>query len=297
MRVAVTGSRGFVGTALTRALERRGDEVVAVRRGSGKLAWDPMRGFDPPDALSGVDAVVHLAGENVGQRWTRATKRAIRESRVIGTTTLVDGLAAATPRPSVFVSASAIGIYGARGDERLLEEASPGDDFLGGVCREWEAAALRAETFGVRTAVLRFGPILGHGGGPLPRLLPFFRAGLGGRLGSGKQWMSWIHLEDLVRAIVFCLETPEIAGVFNTTAPEPVTNAEFTRALGEVLRRPTVVPVPGFAVRAVYGEMAETVLTGQRAVPDKLEAAGFGFRHRTVTEALTDLLDRTGDSA
>jgi uncharacterized protein len=290
VRIAVTGSSGFVGRSLTRALEQRGDEVLAVRRGGGGLSWDPMRGFDPPDGLSGVDALVHLAGENIGQRWTPARKRAIRDSRITGTRTVVEALRAANPRPAVFVSASGVGIYGARGDERVDEEAAPGDDFVAHVCRDWESEALRAAQIDIRTVVLRFGPVLGHGGGPLARMLPVFRMGLGGRLGNGRQWMSWIHIDDLVRAIAFCLDERTVSGIYNATAPEPVTNRDFARALSQTLGRPAALPAPAFAVRAAFGEMAEIVLTGQRAVPDKLEAAGFRFRHRAITEALEDLL-------
>lgn len=291
MRVAVTGSSGFVGRALLRALEEREDEPLRVRRGKGGgLRWDPTRGFEPPDALSGADAVVHLAGENVGQRWTAERKKAIRDSRVTGTRTVVDGLRSAAPRPPVFVSASAVGYYGARGDEPLEEDAPPGEDFLARTCRDWESAALAAADLGVRTVVLRFGPILGHGGGPLPRMLPFFRKGVGGRLGSGRQWMSWIHIDDLVAAILFAIDHARLSGVYNATAPEPVTNRELTSALANTLHRPAALPVPAFALRTLYGEMAGTILTGQRAVPARLEAAGFRFRHRRIEEALGDLL-------
>jgi uncharacterized protein len=290
VRVAVTGSSGFVGRALLRALQERGDDVTRVSRGSdGDLEWNPMSGFEPSDALSGIDAVVHLAGENVGRRWTAARMQAIRDSRVIGTKTLVDALHAADPRPRVLISASGVGYYGARGDERLDESAPPGDDFLARVCRDWEAAAFRASAHGVRTVVLRLGLVLGHGGGPLARMVPIFRMGVGGRLGSGAQWMSWIHIDDLVRAILLALDDPTLTGPYNTTAPEPVTNEAFTRSLARALRRPAVIPVPGLALRAVFGAMAGTLLTGQRAVPSKLAAAGFRFRHERLDGALGEL--------
>jgi hypothetical protein len=244
----------------------------------------------PAQALAGAEALIHLAGESVAQRWTEHAKEHIRDSRVVGTRMLVDAAKeAGTVRH--LVSASAVGYYGGRhGAEPLAEDAPPGDDFLAGVSRAWEAEALRAREAGIRTVLLRMGAVLHPEGGALHKMLPLFRMGTGGRVGSGKQYVSWIHREDWLAVVVRALEDAGLEGAFNVTAPEPVTNADFAHVLGEVLHRPAVMHVPGFMVRAAMGEMAKVVLEGQRVVPRRLLEAGFPFRYPDLRSALHDLL-------
>ena len=289
MSVAITGASGFVGRALSKVLERAGHAAVAVRRGSaGELRWSTAGGFDPPDALSGYDAVVHLAGENIaGGRWTDARKETIRASRVEGTRRVADALRRADPRPTVFVSMSAVGYYGARGSAELDEASGPGEGFLAEVCEAWEAEAKVAESLdGLRVVRLRLGTVLGDGGA-LAKMLPAFKMGVGGRLGAGDQYMSWIHLDDVVRAIVHVLTHDDCRGPINLTAPEPATNAAFTAALGKTLRRPTFFPLPKLA----FGEMADhLLLTGQRVVPKRLLETGFEFQHPDLAAALSAAL-------
>jgi uncharacterized protein len=273
MRVAITGASGLVGSRLMEALRARGDDPVAVPRGGV-----------PPAA----DAVVHLAGEPIAQRWTEAAKRDIRASRADGTNRLVESLRASPPR--VFVSASATGYYGPRGDERLDEHVRPGDDFLAEVCRVWEAAAQRAETLGARVAIMRTGVVLDRAGGALAKMLPFFRLGIGGPVAGGRQYLSWIALDDLVRLYLAALDGEHWTGPFNATAPEPVTNRDFAHALGRAIGRPAVLPVPGFAVRRLYGEMATVVTTGQRAIPARAVELGFRFVHADLDGALSAAL-------
>jgi uncharacterized protein len=273
MRVAITGASGVIGSRLDAALRARGDEVIAVPRGGV-----------PPAA----DAVVHLAGEPIAQRWTAAAKREIRASRAEGTARLVESLRAAPPR--VLVSASATGYYGPRGPERLDEHASPGTDFLAEVCRAWEEAAHGAEASGVRVAIMRTGVVLDRAGGALAKMLPFFRRGIGGPVAGGGQYSSWIALEDLVGLYLAAIDRDDWSGPFNATAPEPVTNRDFSRALGRVVGRPAVLPVPGFAIRALYGEMATVVTTGQRAIPARALELGFEFRHPGLDDALRTAL-------
>ncbi len=306
MRIGITGATGLIGGAVAGELLARGHEVTAFTRGSGQglpagarsVRWNPLAGAaDPPfdEAVAGLDAIVHLAGEPVGRRWSRARKRAIRESRVRGTGRVVSAIARAAAPPKRFLCASAIGYYGARGDEELAEDAVPGNDFLAGVAQEWEAAAAPARASGVEVASLRIGVVLSADGGALAAMLPPFRLGVGGRLGSGRQWMAWIHIADIARAIVHLLEAParSLAPVYNLTGPNPATNAAFTRALGRVLRRPTVLPAPGFAVRLALGEMAEPLLlSGQRVVPRQLLDRGFRFTHPDLEPALRHLLGR-----
>jgi uncharacterized protein len=275
MKVAVTGARGLIGSPLVVALRARGDEVVAVPRGAS-----------PPPC----DAVVHLAGEPIAQRWTSAAKREIRASREEGTARLVAGLPDTGAR--VLVSASATGYYGPRGDERLAEHSPAGDDFLAEVCQAWEAAALKAEALGVRVAILRTGVVLDRGGGALAKMLPFFRLGVGGPVAGGRQYVSWIALEDLVGLYLAALDGDDWAGAINATAPEPVTNHELSRALGRALHRPAVLPVPGLALHALYGEMATVVTTGQRAIPARARALGFRFRHADLDGVLRDALGK-----
>ena len=270
MKVAVTGSNGFVGSALVRALREVGDEVIAVPRGTAEIG----------DA----EAVVNLAGAPIAVRWTERRKREILTSRVEGTRRIVDAIARRATPPRVLVSASAIGFYGNRGDEALTEESARGSDFLADVVRDWEAAAAATR---VRSVQLRFGIVLGSDGGALAKMLPPFRMGAGGRLGSGKQWMSWIARHDLVRVIRFAIEQGALSGPVNAVAAAPVTNAEFTAVLGRVLRRPAVMPVPTLALRALFGEMAElTMLASQRVRPACLERAGFRFDYPSLEGAL-----------
>jgi hypothetical protein len=305
MRIGITGATGLIGRALSSNLIGRGHAVVALTRREGasglppgvaSAEWRPGgdgSDGDLPGVLETLDALVHLAGEPVGKRWTATRKRAIRESRVGGTSTLVAALRAAGKRPSRLLAASAVGFYGARGDEELAEDAAAGAGFLAEVCQEWENAAGGARTVGVETATLRIGVVLSPAGGALATMLPPFRMGVGGRLGDGRQWMPWIHLTDLVAAMVHLVEVPagDLEPVYNLTAPNPATNAAFTRALGEALRRPTLLPTPGFAMRLVFGEMAEALLlSGQRVVPRRLLAAGFDFQHPEIGPALMDLV-------
>lgn len=303
MKIVVTGATGFVGRPLVARLLENGHEVIAWTRDPERAraslpalcatdSWQP-HGATPPERLRGVDAVVHLAGESVaGSRWTEARKREIRSSRIDGSRSLVDAVATlpAAERPRALVSASAIGFYGDRGDEPLDESSAPGDGFLADVCRDWETEVARAGALGVRTVSIRIGVVLGKDGGALQAMLPPFRLGAGGRVGPGTQWMSWIHRDDLVALFVHAVEREDAAGIVNGVAPEPVTNADFTRELGRVLGRPTLVPVPAFALRVLLGEMAAIVLASQRVTPVRALAAGFAFRFPALGPALDDLL-------
>lgn len=291
MNVAITGASGLVGAALATALRARGHAAVAARRGDeGPLRWSVARGFDPPEALSGHDAVVHLAGENLGAgRWTGARKAAILESRIEGTRRVVEALAAASPRPAVLVCASGIGIYGDTG-EREVDETSPsGDDFVAEVATAWEREAAAAEALGVRVVRMRLGMVLGRAGGALPKMLPIFRLGLGGRLGGGQQWVPWVHLDDAVAAFIFALEHEAAHGALNVCAPGAVRNRELAALLAAAIGRPAWIPAPGFALRAVLGEMSQLLLGGQRAVPRRLDELGFAFGFARLEAALHDL--------
>ncbi len=293
--VAVSGSSGLIGTRLVASLRGDGYRVRplvrrAPREDAGEIRWDPLRGVpDSTDlaALEGIDAVVHLAGKSIASgRWTETLKAEIRESRVQSTRFLSETVVRLAQPPRVLISASAIGYYGDRGDEILTEESAPGTDFLARVCREWEAATEPAEAAGVRVAHLRIGVVLAADGGALGKVLPLFRAGLGGRLGSGRQWWSWISLTDLVRAIRYVLDSGH-SGPLNGTAPHPCTNQDWTRALAAELHRPAVLPVPAFALRAALGEMADAMaLTSARVLPTRLEASGFRFQHPDLRSAL-----------
>ncbi|MHB0961590.1 MAG: TIGR01777 family oxidoreductase [Gemmatimonadaceae bacterium] len=288
MRIGVTGASGFLGQRLVPALRALGHDVARIGRGADSdIRWDPSVGMIDVARCAGIDAFVHLAGANVGERWTPAQRRAILESRVQGTALIARTAAALTPRPRVLVCASAVGIYGDAGDAVLDESSPAGRDFLADVGREWEAAAEPARRAGVRTVHLRFGVVLSRRGGALARMLPVFRVGGGGRLASGRQWMSWIAMEDAVGAVQFALEHETLAGAVNAVAPTPVTNAEFTETLARVLHRPALFPVPAFALNLMFGEMAQgTLLASQRALPRQLLAAGFAFRHATLEPAL-----------
>jgi uncharacterized protein (TIGR01777 family) len=287
MRVLVTGGTGFIGTPLCRALRGAGHSVTVVTRDPAH-AEGPAVGWDGvASAVAWSDAVVNLAGEPIaGHRWSTAQKQRIRESRVQATQDLVDGVAAAPTRPQVLVSASAVGYYGPHGDEPLDETAGPGTDFLARVCQAWEQEAERAEQRGMRVVRLRIGVVLAADGGALAQMLPLFRAFLGGRLGGGRQWMSWIHRDDVTGLIVDALADTRYTGAVNATAPTPVTNRDFTRALGRVLARPTVLPAPAFALRLALGEMADMLLTGQRVLPAAAERLGYRFRYRDLEPAL-----------
>jgi uncharacterized protein (TIGR01777 family) len=300
MRVTVTGATGRIGTRLVERLRERGDEVTVLSRdpekahaalGVAAVAWQPGRQPAPAGALAGRDGVIHLAGEDVAQRWSAETKRRLLESREQGTRNLVAGLEAAEPRPSVLVSSSAIGWYGHRGDEVLDERAPAADDFLARVCAAWEREAAAAEARGVRVVRIRTGVVLDKHGGALAKMLPFFKLGGGGPVAGGAQYMSWIHIDDLVALYLAALDGGEgWSGPVNATAPAPVTNKAFAKALGRALHRPAVAPVPGFAVRALYGEMADIVVHGQRVVPERASALGFRFRHAELDEALRSAL-------
>ncbi len=299
MRVTVTGATGLIGPRLVRALQARGDDVTVLSRRPGHasqrlgvtaVGWDPMAGAAPASALAGRDAVVHLAGEQVAQRWTRAARRAILDSRVTGTTNLIAGIAAAEPRPRTLVSSSAIGYYGPHGDEPLAESDPPGDDFLANVTVAWERAAEAARGLGLRIVKLRTGVVLDPAGGALAKMLPPFRAGVGGPVAGGRQYVSWIHADDLVGMALAALDDERWQGAANATAPDPVTNRKLARALGRALHRPAVVPVPALALRLLYGQMAQIVTTGQRAMPTVAARLGYRFQHPELDEALADAL-------
>lgn len=295
MNITVTGASGFLGRGLIERLLAAGHAVsVLGRKPADALPfhfWEALGENEPPEeSLREAGAVVHLAGEPVAQRWTAEAKRRIRLSRVGGTRRLVEALARLPKRPSVLVCASAVGYYGARGDEVLTEASPPGTGFLAEVCAGWEQAAAAAEGLKLRVVRLRMGMVLGRDGGALARMLPAFKLGLGGRLGDGRQWMSWIHRDDLAELIRFAVEQPALAGAVNAVAPAPVTNAEFTRELAAAVHRPAWFPAPAPALRALFGEMASVLLDSQRAVPAAAQAAGFVFRFPSLRGALAQLL-------
>jgi uncharacterized protein len=300
-RVLISGSSGPIGTALLATLREQGYQVVRLVRGTHSskgesaqndltIAWDPVQALDPA-AVAGFDAVIHLAGETIVGRWTDAKKRRIHDSRATGTRNLATALARTAQKPRVFVSASAIGFYGSRGDEILREDSSSGHDFLSAVCRDWEANAQPALQAGIRTVNTRFGLILSRDGGALPKMLPPFRMALGGNMGSGRQWWSWIHIADVVAGILHVIDHDKLQGPVNFVAPNPVTNAAFTKTLAAVLRRPAFFPVPAFAARLAFGQMAEELLlSSQRVEPAKLAAGGYRFICTDLRKALEDLL-------
>ena len=299
MNVTITGASGLIGTRLVAALRARGDEVTVMSRNAARasgalgvpaIAWDPLAGPAPAEALAGRDAVIHLAGEPVAQRWNAKVKAAILASRETGTRNLVAGLSAADPRPGTLVSSSAVGFYGKHGDELVDERQPAGGDFLAGVCEAWEREARAATDLGMRVVLLRTGVVLDPDGGALKTMLTPFRAGIGGPVAGGAQYMPWIHVDDVVGMYLAALDDPSWSGPVNATAPQPVTNREFSKALGRALHRPAVAPVPAFALRMLYGDMAEIVTEGQRAVPARAQDLGYDFRHPDLDAALAAAL-------
>ena len=298
MNITITGATGFIGRRLIQRLGAEPHQLHVLSRRTniqfGDTAvwitkWDPLQEDPPEESLANADAVVHLAGEPVAQRWTPEAKNNIRASRVVSTQRLVHALSALPHRPAVLVCGSAVGIYGSRGDEVLTESSAFGNDYLAEVCQEWEKQAIVAESLGIRVARIRTGVVLGKDGGALQKMLPPFKAFVGGKIGSGKQWMSWIHLDDLVGIICHALANP-MNGAFNGTAPNPVTNAAFTSELAGGLGRPALFPVPDFALKAMFGEMAEMLLGGQRVLPRSTETAGYRFQYPELGPALRNIL-------
>jgi uncharacterized protein (TIGR01777 family) len=306
-RVTVTGATGLIGTALVGALQRRGVEVTVLSRDAARArerlqraGLEPVQAFDwnpigepaPRAALDGRDAVAHLAGENVAQRWSDRAKAAIRESRVTATQNLLAGLASSEQRPRTLVSSSAIGYYGARGEEPLDEDALPGDDFLAEVCVAWEAEAAKASALGLRVVCVRTGVVLAGDGGALEKMLPAFRLGIGGPVAGGRQFVSWVHRDDVVGMYVEALADDRWSGAVNATGPDPVSNRDFSRALARALHRPALLPVPGAALRLLYGEMAAIVTSGARVMPAKPLVLGYEFAQPELGPALAAALDR-----
>lgn len=298
MKIAVSGSTGLIGSALVPFLKEQGHEVFKLVRVRADLlhdeiGWDPQRGVINPSLLEGMDAVVHLAGENIMGRWTEAKKEKIRRSRVQGTKLLCQALGSLKHPPSVFVAASAIGYYGDRGDEILTEKSSKGNGFLSDVCQQWEEVSSPLKEKGIRIVNLRFGMVLSSKGGALKQMLPVFKWGLGGKMGAGNQWMSWIDIDDLIRIIDFALRKDQLAGPINAVSPNPVTNQTFTETLAKQLRRPAFMAMPAFAVKLVFGQLGtELLLSSERVAPRKLEEAGYPFAYPQLEQTLKHILDR-----
>jgi uncharacterized protein (TIGR01777 family) len=301
MRVTLTGATGRIGASVVEALRARGDEVTVLSRDPAKarerlgveaVEWEPKSGPAPREALDGRDGVVHLAGEDIAQRWNDEVKRELRESRELGTRNLVAGIAQAEPRPRVLVSASATGFYGPHGDEPVDEETPPGTGFLAEICIAWEREAERATEHGLRVAIMRTGVVLSPEGGALQKMLPPFKLGVGGPVAGGRQYIPWAHLDDVVGLYLAALDDERFRGAINVVAPNAVSNKDFSRALGRALHRPAVAPIPSFALKLLYGEMSETVLTGVNMVPRRADELGYAFRHPQLDEALSDTLSR-----
>ncbi len=292
MKVLITGSTGLVGTELQKSFAEKGYEMLLASRkeptDERHIQWSIEEGFTDPEKLEGIDVVAHLAGENVsGFRWTDEKKKAIRDSRVLGTRNVVDAISKLKQKPKVFIASSAIGFYGERGEEECTESSAAGDNFLAGVCKEWEAESRRAEDAGIRTVLLRTGIVLSKDGGALSTMLTPFKLGVGGVVGSGKQWMSWISMDDEIAAINFAIENENLRGAVNAVSPNPVTNQEFTKTLGEVLYRPTFLPLPEFAVSMIFGEMGDALLLAStKVLPKRLEDAGFEFKYPELKAAI-----------
>ena len=292
MKVLITGASGLIGQALQKSFTEKGFDLLLASRKAPEderhIQWDIESGFSDPEKLEGINAVVHLAGENVsGLRWTDDKKKAIRDSRVLGTRNVVDAISKLKNRPKVLVASSAIGFYGERGDEEVTESSAAGDNFLADVSKAWEAESRRAEDAGIRTVLLRTGIVLSKGGGALSTMLLPFKLGVGGVVGSGKQWMSWISLDDEIAVINFAIENENLRGAVNAVSPNPVTNHDFTKTLGEVLYRPTFLPLPEFAVSMVFGEMGDALLLAStKVVPKRLTDAGFEFKYPELKAAI-----------
>ena len=296
MKILITGASGLIGRTLRTSLEGKGHELLLASRsepkGLNQIKWTVEEGFAEPERLEGVDAVIHLAGESISAlRWTEEKKKAIRDSRVLGTRSVVEAMARMERKPKVFIAGSATGIYGDRGDEEMTESSQPGDTFLSEVCKDWESESIKAEDLGIRTVLLRTGIVLSKDGGALATMLTPFKLGVGGVVGSGKQYMSWLSLDDEVGAILFVLENEDIQGPVNVVAPDPVTNQEFTKTLGDVLYRPTIFPLPTFAVDLIFGEMGDALLLDStRVVPKRLLDAGYKFKFTNLKPALENAL-------
>ena len=295
--VLITGATGFIGSRVCDALVERGDAFGVLSRNPTRArekfsTAKGVHGWDTgAEVLSGVDAIIHLAGETIAGRWNADKKRRIRESRVTSTQQLVALLTAAETKPSTLVCASAIGYYGDSGDAQFTETSPAGTDFLAEVCQEWEGEALKATELGIRVVTVRIGLVLGNGGGLLAQVLPPFKMGVGGKLGSGNQWMSWIHVDDVVGILLHAMDTASVSGALNATAPAPVRNIEFTKTLGAVLGRPTLFPVPTFGLKLMMGEFADFVVLSQKILPEKTEGSGYTFQHRTLESALRACLE------
>lgn len=297
MKITLTGASGLIGTKLVAELKGRGDEITVLSRNPQRAAeklevevvkWEPREG-PSVEALDGRDVVVHLAGEPVAQRWNKNSKRKIEHSRELATRNLVEKIGETKKRPTALISSSAVGYYGGHGEGRVTEDTPAGNDFLAEVCVAWEREAEKAQELGLRVARIRTGVVLDRSGGALAKMLPFFKLGIGGPVAGGKQYMPWIHADDLIALYLAAIDGGW-SGPFNGSAPEPVTNKEFSKALGRALKRPAFAPVPGFAVKILYGQMAEIVTEGQRAVPSNALANGFQFQHTDIDEALRDAL-------
>jgi uncharacterized protein len=289
MNITITGASGLIGSRLVERLRARGDNVTTLSRNPsspGALRWLPEQEPAPAAALNGSDAVIHLAGEDVAQRWSDDAKRSIRSSRELGTRNLVAGIEAAEPRPRVLISSSAVGYYGPHGDEEIDETAAAGNDFLAEVCVIWEREAQRAAELGLRVVCVRTGVVLDQNGGALAKMLPFFKLGVGGPVAGGDQYLPWIHADDVVGIYLAALDGDAWKGAINASAPTPVTNKTFSKALGRALHRPAIAPVPALAIRTLYGEMAEIVTKGQRVIPRRAQEHGYTFVHSDLDEAL-----------